>query len=67
MICGALLSWVNDGSHVTADDLYLVCTSSQVDRYLKVFQRIFEESDHGGHFKMMMGDDYVALPEELSG
>lgn len=62
MICSALLSWVNDGSHFATDDLYLACDSGQIDRYLLVFQRIFEESEHGAHFKMMMGDDYVALP-----
>ncbi|AKO96673.1 hypothetical protein MALG_01489 [Marinovum algicola DG 898] len=62
MVCSSLLSWVNDGSHFATDDLYMACDPSQVDRYLIVFQRIFEESDHGGHYKMMMGDDYVALP-----
>lgn len=62
MICSTLLSWVNDGSHFATDDLYTACDPGQVDRYLIVFQRIFEESDHGGHFRMMMGDDYVALP-----
>ncbi|MCW5751363.1 MAG: AAA family ATPase [Anaerolineales bacterium] len=62
MICSSLLSWVNDGSHFAIDDLYMACDSGQVDRYLGVFQRIFEESDHGGHFKMMMAEDYVALP-----
>lgn len=62
VICSTLLSWVNDGSHFATDDLYMACDQGQVDRYLNVFQRIFEESDHGGHFRMMMGEDYVALP-----
>jgi wobble nucleotide-excising tRNase len=61
MICSTLLSWVNDGSHFATDDLYMACDPGQVDRYLNVFQRIFEESDHGGHFRMMMGDDYKSL------
>ncbi len=61
MICSTLLSWVNDGSHFATDDLYMACDPGQVDRYLNVFQRIFEESDHGGHFRMMMGDDYIPL------
>jgi wobble nucleotide-excising tRNase len=61
MICSALLSWVNDGSHFATDDLYMACDPSQIDRYLLVFQRIFEESEHGAHFRMMMGDDYTAL------
>ena len=64
MICSTLLSWVNDGSHFATDDLYMACDPGQVDRYLNVFQRIFEDSDHGGHFRMMMGDDYVELPTE---
>lgn len=64
MICSTLLSWVNDGSHFATDDLYMACDPGQVDRYLYVFQRIFENSDHGGHFRMMMGDDYVGPPSE---
>lgn len=64
MICSTLLSWVNDGSHFATDDLYMACDPGQVDRYLNVFQRIFEDSDHRGHFRMMMGDDYVELPTE---
>lgn len=58
MICSTLLSWVNDGSHFATDDLYMVCDQGQIDRYLIVFQRVFEESGHGAHFRMMMGDDY---------
>lgn len=62
LICSSLFSWINDGSHFANDDLYMSCDPGQIDRYLSVFQRIFEESDHGGHFKMMMGNDYIALP-----
>jgi hypothetical protein len=62
MIGSTLLSWVNDGSHFATDDLYMACDPGQIDRYLSVFQRIFELSEHGGHYKMMMGEDYVALP-----
>ena len=65
MVCNSLLSWINDGSHFAPDDLYLACDPNQVDRYLSVFQRIFEESGHAGHYKMMMGDDYVPLPLEV--
>ena len=62
LICGSLFSWINDGSHFANDDLYMSCDTGQVDRYQAVFQRIFEESGHDGHYKMMMGNDYVALP-----
>ncbi|GAB4142591.1 MAG: AAA family ATPase [Sphingomonadales bacterium] len=62
MICASLFSWINDGSHFANDDLFMSCDPGQVDRYLTVFQRIFEETDHAGHYKMMMGDAYVPLP-----
>lgn len=62
LICGSLFSWINDGSHFANDDLYMSCDPGQVDRYLAVFQRIFKESGHDGHYKMMMGDDYTVLP-----
>jgi wobble nucleotide-excising tRNase len=62
LICGSLFSWINDGSHFANDDLYMSCDPGQVDRYLAVFQRIFEESGHDGHYKMMMGNDYAAAP-----
>jgi wobble nucleotide-excising tRNase len=63
MICASLFSWINDGSHFANDDLFVSCDPGQVDRYLTVFQRIFEETGHNGHYKMMMGDSYIALPE----
>ena len=53
---------VNDGSHFVTDGLDRACEPGQVDRYLIVFQRIFEKLHHGGHYKMMMGDYNVALP-----
>ncbi|MEO9899406.1 AAA family ATPase [Nisaea sp.] len=63
MICASLFSWINDGSHFANDDLFMSCDPGQIGRYLRVFQRIFEESGHAGHYKMMMGDAYVALPD----
>lgn len=64
MICSTLLSRVNDGSPFAMDDLYTACVSGQVDGYLNVFEKFFEESGHVGHFRMMMGDDYVPLAVE---
>jgi wobble nucleotide-excising tRNase len=54
-ICGSLFSWVNDGSHATHDDLYISADDSIVDRYLDVFQKIFEKTGHIGHYEMMIG------------
>lgn len=48
-------------ARTTHGDLYVSCTDEQVQWHLNVFQRIFEENEHGGHYKMMMGDAYVAL------
>ena len=55
-ICGSLFSWVNDGSHAVHDDLYVSADSAVVDKYLDVFRRIFEETGHIAHYKMMMGE-----------
>lgn len=66
MVCGSLFSWINDGSHFANDDLYMSCDQGQVARYLAVFRQIFEISGHSGHYKMMMGDDYVEPPVEAA-
>jgi hypothetical protein len=41
MICGALLSWVHDGSHSTDEDLHIACDANTVEKYLDVFKRYF--------------------------
>lgn len=53
-ICASLFSWVNDGSHAAHDDLYVSADDSIVERYLAVFKRIFEKTEHTGHYNMMM-------------
>lgn len=53
-ICGSLFSWVNEGSHTFADDLYFAVNEDMVDRYLEVFRRIFEDAGHLAHYRMMM-------------
>ncbi|TBG89353.1 hypothetical protein ELG67_09755 [Rhizobium leguminosarum] len=52
-ICNSLFSWVNDGSHHAYEDLYLVCDANTVERYLDVFKRIFQVTNHGAHYDMM--------------
>lgn len=61
MICGSLFSWINDGSHFANYDLYMCCDPSQIDRYLTVFRLIFDFSGHEGHYRMMMGNEYITL------
>jgi wobble nucleotide-excising tRNase len=63
-VCASLFSWVNDGSHNAHDDLYISADDSVVSRYLDVFRRIFEKTDHRGHYRMMMGFQGAAGPAE---
>ena len=58
LICQSLFSWINDGSHHSLDDLYVTQDMNMIETYLSVFQRIFEESEHGAHYNMMMGVDF---------
>lgn len=66
MVCGSLFSWINDGSHNFADDLYVAADEATADRYLAVFRAIFERSGHGAHYRMMMKLPHDA-PEEAVG
>jgi wobble nucleotide-excising tRNase len=59
-ICGALFSWVNDGSHNFHDDLYISSDDAVIERYLDVFRRIFAVTKHTAHYEMMMGPEALA-------
>jgi len=64
-ICASLFSWINDGSHNFADDLYVAADDTTVGRYLAVFKLIFESTNHGAHYAMMMGPEEAApVPNE---
>jgi len=64
-ICASLFSWVNDGSHNFADDLYVAADDTTVGRYLSVFKQIFLSTHHGAHYEMMMGSEEKApVPNE---
>lgn len=64
-ICASLFSWINDGSHNFADDLYVAADDTTVGRYLAVFKLIFESTNHGAHYEMMMGPEEAApVPNE---
>ncbi len=54
-VCASLYAWVNDGSHSAYDDCYVSPNEGQVERYLTVFKRIFEETGHIAHYNMMLG------------
>ncbi|HZF69390.1 AAA family ATPase [Sulfuricurvum sp.] len=55
IICRSLISWINDGSHSVSDDLYIEAQEDLIENYLNVFKKIFEYTDHEGHYNMMMG------------
>lgn len=57
LVCASLYSWVNDGSHSAYDDCYVSPSDGQVEVYLSVFKRIFEEEGHIAHYNMMIGAD----------
>lgn len=59
-ICSSLFSWINDGSHNFADDLYMAAGDTTVSLYLAVFKEIFHSTNHGAHYEIMME------PEEAS-
>lgn len=54
-VCNSFISWFNDGSHGTLDDLFVQSQDTSIETYLKVFEKIFKETGHEAHFKMMMG------------
>ena len=54
VICRALLSWVNDGSHSLSDDLFVEVSDEQIDRNMEVFKEIFYKMGQEAHYEMMM-------------
>ena len=56
IICRSLLSWINDGSHIISDDLYIDSYTDSVERYKKIFKEIFANTGNIAHYNMMMGE-----------
>ncbi|MBI9108906.1 MAG: AAA family ATPase [Spirochaetales bacterium] len=54
-ICRSMISWINDGSHTLPDDLFIQAQDDMVEKYLSVFERVFINTRHHEHYKMMMG------------
>jgi len=54
IICQSLISWINEGSHVISDDLYVESSIETQAKYLEVFKNIFKKSGHIAHYNMMM-------------
>jgi wobble nucleotide-excising tRNase len=72
LICQSLFSWVNDGSHLIHDDLYINHGEQTNEAYLRVFREIFVKADQIGHYNMMIGnenelDEVENIVEDSSG
>jgi wobble nucleotide-excising tRNase len=50
----SLFSWVNAGSHDVVDDLYASSDDFTIEHYQDVFRKVFEQTNHIGHYDMMM-------------
>ncbi len=56
IVCKALISCINDGSHFISDDFVMCFESDTIENYLRVFKLIFEKMDHESHYIMMMAN-----------
>jgi len=65
-ICKSLFSWVHAGSHFALHDIYLSVDDTTVETYLKVFKDIFGKTGHSAHYDMMMGEENIIEPEEVT-
>ncbi|MFZ6680499.1 AAA family ATPase [Undibacterium sp. Tian12W] len=54
IVCRSLLSWVNDGSHYSHDDVHYSFGDDVIKAQLEIFKRIFEETNHLPHYNMMI-------------
>ncbi|MHA1385695.1 MAG: AAA family ATPase [Candidatus Helarchaeota archaeon] len=54
-ICRSLISWMHVGSHDVFSDIEYSPTTEEVDKFKKVFKKIFEHTKHLSHYNMMMG------------
>lgn len=54
LVCKALVSWINDGSHFINDDMIMYVDPESVEKYLRVFKLIFDNMGHSSHYNMMM-------------
>jgi len=52
-ICSSLISWINEGSHTIPDDFEVQLQDNDIEKYMKVFEEIFEKMGHQAHYEMM--------------
>lgn len=59
--CKALVSCINEGSHMISDDFVIVFTPEAMKSYRRVFKEVFYKLGQQAHYDMMMEDD-ASLP-----
>jgi wobble nucleotide-excising tRNase len=59
VICNALFSWVNDGSHSVPDDVYISRDEDSNRKFLEVFREVFKKTQQTNHYNMMMREPVI--------
>lgn len=59
----SLIKWTHDGSHHIEEDLYVQQQSEMNEKYFEIFTKLFINSNHEGHLKMMI-DKCVVVESE---
>ena len=54
LLCKSLLSFINVNSHLVNDDFVVIYDEDSIDKYIRVFEKIFEYTGHKAHYNMMM-------------
>ena len=57
IICKALVSFINDGSHSVFEDLIFTSDDGEIENYKRVFKLVFEKLGHIEHYEMMMNKE----------
>lgn len=55
VIFDSMISWSHDGSHYVYDEIFVEEPSEMARKYLQILEKVFINSGHYGHYKMMMG------------
>lgn len=66
ILCKSLISFINDNSHYISDDFSMIFEDDTIEKYQKVFRKIFENLGHISHYNMMMGIEDDNKPDDDS-
>lgn len=63
IIVSSLIKWTHDGSHHIQEDLYVQQQSEMNEKYFEIFTKLFINSNHEGHLKMMIAKCVIVESE----